>query len=238
MRPQDTRKSSPAAAAVCLLSVAIMLSSHGEICAQPYYYEPAPDYYHNDTAGGTFFGGALGAITGAIAGGKKNRGEGALIGAGVGAVTGNLLGRSKDRADEQRAAYGAARVGQLNQQAAAQAVTNYDLLEMTRAGVSEDVIISTMRSRGARLDLSPNSLIALKQAGVSDRVVLAAQGMNGASGPVVAPAPIVTEVVRPTRVIVAPAPWPCYDPWDDCHWGHHYYHHGHHHSHGHIHFGF
>ena len=169
-------------------------------------------------------------------GGKKNRGEGALIGAGVGALTGNLLGRNKDRVDEQRAAYGAARVGQLNQQVAAQAVTNYDLLEMTRAGVSEDVIISTMRFRGARLDLSPNSLIALKQSGVSDRVVMAAQGMNPVGAPLAAPVPVVTEVVRPTRVYIAPAPWPCYDPWDHCHWDHHW--HGHHHGHGHVHIGF
>jgi hypothetical protein len=225
-------------AAVSAVAVAILLTAFGESSAQPYYYEPAPDYYHNDTAGGTFLGGALGAVTGAVVGGKKNRGEGALIGAGVGAVTGNILGRNKDRADEQRAAYGAAAVGQMNQQVAAQAVTNYDLLEMTRAGVSEDVIISTMQSRGARLDLSPNSLIALKQSGVSDRVVLAAQGMNGAGAAAVAPVPVVREVVRPTRVYVAPAPWPYYDPWDHCHWDHHYYHHGHHHGHGHIHFGF
>jgi hypothetical protein len=238
MRLQHTRRSYPLAAVASLLSVAILLAAIGESSAQ-YYYQPPPDYYHNDTAGGTFLGGALGAVTGAVVGGKKNRGEGALIGAGVGAVTGNILGRNKDRADEQRAAYGAAAVGQMNQQVAAQAVTNYDLLEMTRAGVSEDVIISTMRSRGARLDLSPNSLIALKQSGVSDRVVLAAQGMNPGGAPVVGPTPVVTEVVRPTtRVYVAPAPWPCYDPWDHCHWDHHYHHWGHHHGHGHVHFGF
>jgi hypothetical protein len=238
MRSQPTRKSLPVAATVALLSIGIALSAFSETSAQPYYYEPAPDYYQNDTAGGTFLGGALGAVTGAVVGGKKNRGEGALIGAGVGAVTGNLMGRSKDRADEQRAVYGASRVNQLNQQVAAQAISNYELLEMTRAGVSEDVIISTMRSRGARLDLSPNSLIALKQAGVSDRVVLAAQDMNPNGAPVIGPAPVVTEVVRPTRVYVAPAPWPCYDPWDHCHWGHHYHHRGHHHGHGHIHIGF
>lgn len=229
MRLQNIRKSYAVIAAVALLSVAITLSAFSEAPAQPYYYEPAPDYYHNDTAAGTFMGGAFGAVTGAIVGGKKNRGEGALIGAGVGAVTGNLMGRSKDRADEQRAAYGAATVGQLNQQAAAQAVTNYDLLEMTRAGVSEDVIISTMRSRGARLDLSPNSLIALKQSGVSDRVVLAAQGMNPGGAPIVGPTPVVTRVVPATRVIVAPAPWPYY--------GRPYRHyHYHHRPHGHVHY--
>ena len=63
----------------------------------------------------------------------------------------------------------------MNEQAAAMAVTDDDLVQMTRAGISEDVIISTMRSRGTRIDLSPQSLIALRQQGVSDRVVLAAQ---------------------------------------------------------------
>jgi hypothetical protein len=237
MRPQLLNKFYRPTIVFIILSAAILLTGFNEATAQPYYYEPSPDYYHNDTAAGTFMGGAFGAVTGAIVGGKKNRGEGALIGAGVGAVTGNLLGRNKDRVDEQRAAYGAARVGQLNQQVAAQAVTNYDLLEMTRAGVSEDVIISTMRARGARLDLSPNALIALKQSGVSDRVVLAAQGMNPGGAPVVAPVPVVSEVVRPTRVIVTPAPWPCYDPWD-CHYYHGWHGHHHHHGHGHIHVGF
>lgn len=69
-------------------------------------------------------------------------------------------------------------------QVAAMAVTNFDLVEMTRAGVGEDVIISTIRSRGGRFDLSPNGLIALKQSGVSDRVVMAAQSSSpGAFAP-------------------------------------------------------
>src|SRR3954451_22257748 len=83
--------------------------------AQPYVYQPAPDYYHNDTASGTFLGGVMGAITGAVIGGRKHGGQDALIGAGVGAVTGNLLGRSKDANDERRAAQGAAAVNQMNQ---------------------------------------------------------------------------------------------------------------------------
>jgi uncharacterized protein YcfJ len=235
MRPLNFGKTSTLAIAIAVCS-AVITSTDGEASAQ-YYYQPAPDYYRNDTATGTVTGGALGAVTGAIVGGKDNRGEGALIGAGVGALTGNLLGRSKDRVDEQRAAYGAATVNQWNQQAAAQAVTNYDLIEMTRAGVSEDVIISTMRSRGTRLDMSPNSLIALKQSGVSDRVVLAAQDLRGGVPVAPAPVPVVTEVVRPSRVIVAPAPWPCYDPWDHCYWDHHHWHH-HHGHHAHVHFGF
>src|SRR4029077_4114135 len=134
-------------------------------------------------------------------------GQDALIGAGVGAVAGNLVGRSKDANDERRAAQGAAAVGQMNQQAMAVAVTDSDLVQMTRAGISEDVIISTMRSRGTRIDLSPQSLIALRQQGVSDRVILAAQNVGAApSYYAAAPGPtVVTEVPPPPSVIVAPA---------------------------------
>jgi hypothetical protein len=206
-----------------VLAIIAAATALGDVAsAQPYYYQPAPDYYHNDTASGTIVGGALGAVTGAVVGGRKNRGEGALIGAGIGAVTGNLMGRSKDRVDAQRAATGAAVVGQMNQQAAAAAVTNYDLLEMTRAGVSEDVIISTMRSRGVRIDLSPQALISLKQSGVSDRVVLAAQELSRGGPYVAVPAPVAVVEPVPTRVIVTPA-YPYYGPRYH-HWHHHHYH--------------
>ena len=231
MRLIYSRKFDAFATAIALMLVEYFLPGHSEVLAQPYHYAPPPTYYQNDTAAGTITGGALGAVTGAIVGGKGDRGEGALIGAGVGAVAGNLLGRAQDRSDEARAAYGAQYVGQLNQQAAAQAVTNYDLIDMTRAGVSEEVIISTMQSRGTRLDLGPNSLIALKQAGVSDRVVMAAQNTYPRGAAVYGPGPIVAPVA-PTRVIVAPAPWPyyghCHDDW--------YYHR--HRTHAHIHYGF
>lgn len=217
-----------------LIALSVAACAYARPVEAQYYYQPAPDYYHNDTASGTFLGGAMGAITGAVIGGRKHGGQNALIGAGVGAVTGNLLGRSKDQADERRAANGAVAVGQLNQQAAAQAVTNYDLLQMTRAGISEDVIISTMRSRGARIDLSPQSLIALKQQGVSDRVVLAAQDLGGSGGyslPGPAAIPVVSAGPPPTTVIVEPIYRPYY----------HYYprpHYYHHHPHSYVHVGF
>jgi hypothetical protein len=195
-----------------------------ETASAQYIYEPAPDYYHNDTASGTFLGGAMGAITGAVIGGRKHAGQDALIGAGVGAITGNILGREKDATDERRAAAGQAAVNQLNAQAAAQAVTNYDILQMSHAGISDDVIISTMHQRGARVDLSPQALIALKQQGVSDRVVVAAQQMAAAPG-YYAPAGTTTIVgdypPPPSTVIVAPAYRPYYyHPY----YGYHYYH--------------
>ena len=214
---------------LAVATVVVGLASAIPAAAQPYYYQPAPDYYHNDTASGTFLGGAMGAITGAIIGGKHHAGQDALIGAGVGAVTGNLLGRSKDANDERRAAQGAAAVGQMNQQAVAMAVTDNDLIQMTRAGISEDVIISTMRSRGTRIDLSPQSLISLRQQGVTDRVVMAAQQMGAGSGyapgaPAYGPT-VVSEVPPPPAVIVAPAyrPYPYYYYPRPYYYGHYYH---------------
>src|SRR2546429_8249061 len=93
---------------VAVLTAGFTLTQINSGAAQPYVYQPTPDYYHNDTVGGTFLGGAMGAITGALIGGRHHSGQDALIGAGVGAVTGNLLGRSKDASDERRAAVGQA----------------------------------------------------------------------------------------------------------------------------------
>lgn len=201
--------------AALLVPTAIFLSFLPTAHAQ-YYYQPSQDYYRNDTAEGTVVGGAFGAITGAILGGKKDRGAGALIGAGVGALTGNLLGRSKDRADARRAATGQAVVANANRQAAVQAVTNRDLIRMTQAGVGEDVIISTLRGRGARLDLSPEGIISLKENGVSDRVLIAAQERYRGA-PLPATATIVTDPVW-HRAVVVPPPAYRYRP--------HYHHHG------------
>lgn len=195
---------------VMVLMAAFICSGAVDAYGQ-YYYQPSPDYYRNDTAEGTIFGGVLGAVTGAVIGGKKDRGEGALIGAGVGAVAGNLLGRKKDDTDERRAAAGATAVAHANQQVAACAVTNADLIRMAQAGMSDDLIISTIRARGTRLDLSPQSLILLKESGVSDSVMIAAQEMTRA--PVLAPVPatmtVITEPV-PRTVIIAPHPRPFY----------------------------
>ncbi len=206
---------------------------------QQYYYQAPPSYYQNDTAVGAVAGGGVGAITGALIGGKKNGEGGALIGAGVGALTGGLIGKSVDNADQQRAAYGVAAANNANAQAAALAVTNYDLVEMTRAGVSEDLIISTMRNRGGRFDLSPSSLIALKQQGVSDRVVLAAQELSTSGGYArasYAPA-VAAPVVGPPVYYVRPAPAYYYRPAPVLHfdfgYGGGHYDHGHHHHGGH-----
>lgn len=193
-----------------LLATAVSLVA-GDAAAQ-YTYAPSPDYYRNDTAQGTVVGGGLGAITGALIGGGKGKGgEGALIGAGIGAITGNLLGRSKDATDERIAQNGYAAAHGANIQAAAQAVTNYDLAQMTQSGLSEAVIVGAIQQRGARLDLSPQGLIQLKQAGVSDNILIAAQRASASpassyAAPVISPAPTMVIDRRPVYYYEPPPP--------------------------------
>lgn len=211
----------------CVLSSFALLTAATPVAAQQYYYQPPPSYYRNDTVGGAVVGGGLGAVTGALIGGRKQRGEGALIGAGVGALAGGLVGNATDRADQRQVATGVAVASQANAQVAAQAVTNYDLVEMTRAGVSDDLIISTARTRGGRLDLSPSGLISLKQNGVSDRVVMAVQSSSGAP---VYPQAAPVVIGPPPVMYVAPAP--VVRIYSGPGWGYHHHHyHGHHHGH-------
>lgn len=205
-----------------LLSTAVVAALVPAAAAQQYYYQPPPSYYHNDTREGTVTGAGLGAITGALIGGKKNWEGGALIGAGVGALTGRAIGNARDNADAQQVAVGSSVAAQANAQVAANSVTNYDLVQMTQAGLSDELIISTIRNRGGRFDLSPNGLIGLKQSGVSDRVVLSAQQFGGTNiATPINPAPVVRVESRP--VVVRPAPVIHYYHGPRYHGPHHHY---------------
>ncbi len=50
-------------------------------------------------------------------------------------------------------------------------LTNETIIKMAKAGLSDDVIISTITSQQAKFATDPDDLIALKGAGVSDRVL-------------------------------------------------------------------
>jgi len=52
-------------------------------------------------------------------------------------------------------------------------LTNDSIIKMVKAGLSQDVIISMVRTQPAKYDLTPDQLIALKSVGVPDRVVSA-----------------------------------------------------------------
>ena len=126
-----------------------------------------------NTGAGTFLGGALGAGTGAIVGHQVgDTGAGAAIGAGVGALTGLLIGNALDRS-EQEADYRAARTeAALYEVRAAQSgLSILDVIRMSQAGVSDEVIMAKIDRSGTVYDLTTAEIIDLKSSAVSDRVI-------------------------------------------------------------------
>ena len=149
----------------------------------------------NHTQNGALVGTGVGAATGAIIGHQTgNRDAGALIGAAVGGIGGALAGNAADMQDQRDAAIVQAAHAEQARSAAARALTNADVVQMTQAGVGDSVILSTIRSRGGRFDTSPQSIVSLKHAGVSDTVI---ESMLAPPATTVVPA-------QPSTVIVAP----------------------------------
>lgn len=64
------------------------------------------------------------------------------------------------------------------QNQARQTLTNDDIVKMVRAQLSTNIILATMDSANVNFDLSPNGLIALKQAGVDDQMIAAMQAKS------------------------------------------------------------
>lgn len=168
---------------------------------------------------GALFGGLTGAGVGAIVGNAVgNTGAGAAIGAGVGALSGAAVGGALDDIEAQNRAEIEMRLGR----PAPGAVTIDDVVAMTRAGVTEEVIATHVRSHGMVAPLRASDLIVLQQQGVSPRVVQAMQSppdvapvAYAAPQPVLVPGPY----LAPAPVIVAPPPY-YYRPYrPGVHWG-------------------
>jgi hypothetical protein len=97
---------------------------------------------------------------------------------------------------------------------AQQALNNDAVIKLVKAGMSDDLIITTINAQSGAFDVSTDGLIALKSAGASDKVVAAIVLKAAAAPPStpVAPSPP-TPPVAPTPPIpptppVAPAPPP------------------------------
>jgi hypothetical protein len=165
----------------------------------------------NHTENGALVGSGIGATTGAIIGHQSGHGDGgALIGAAAGALGGALVGNAQQMTEERDAAVVAAQQAEWRRQADAQAITNQDVVRMTRGGLSPDVIAGTIRNQGGRFDLSPDALIMLKSEGVNDSVI---QSMQTSGGPRFVAAPttvtspaVVTVPGPPSTVYVTPRP--------------------------------
>ncbi len=61
---------------------------------------------------------------------------------------------------------------------AQQGLNNDSIIRMVGAQLSDDVIVTTINASPGAYDTSPEGLIALKQAGVSDKVIAAIVGQR------------------------------------------------------------
>jgi hypothetical protein len=84
---------------------------------------------------------------------------------------------------------------------AQQALNNDAVVKLVKAGLSDDLIVSTINAQAGAYDTSTDGLIALKTAGVSDKVVAAIVAKAAAPAPVEATA-------APAPAAEAPAPAP------------------------------
>lgn len=146
-----------------------------------------PVQAQNNTQRGATFGGLTGAIAGAIIGENSNKaGAGAAIGGAVGVVAGGLLGNASDKDVAYRnQQYAQQRQYQIQQQQMATtyavqpaptgAVSYSDVIAMSRSGVSQNVILNQIATRGVQRQPAVSDIISLHEQGVSENVIAAMQ---------------------------------------------------------------
>jgi uncharacterized protein YcfJ len=123
----------------------------------------------NRAGEGAVIGGALGAGLGAIIGHQSGEtGEGAALGAGAGALAGALIGSQQQK--QPRAVQQQVQANNPNQMSAAQ------IVELTRQGVHEDVVVDRIKMSGSRFNLSQGDIDYLRSQGVTQKVINAMQG--------------------------------------------------------------
>jgi hypothetical protein len=81
--------------------------------------------------------------------------------------------------------------------APAEAVTVRDLIELTRAGVGDDVLLALIEVDGGVFAIDTDTLTTLKKAGVSERVIIALVRSGRMPLPVQETFPIETELPQP-----------------------------------------
>ncbi len=186
-----------------LLLLATSLSSLPG-CTSPHYADR-----------GALFGGLTGAGVGALVGDAAgNAGAGAAIGTAVGVLTGAAVGDSIDADLARSKAEVEARMGRQMQGA----VTPQDVIAMTQAGLSDEVIVTHIRANGMAQPLAVNDLIGLRNVGVRDAVIntmqqtppRTAQFNTAQSNQPLAMYPS-TYAVAPAPMMVAPY-YPVYGP--------------------------
>lgn len=172
--------------------------------------------YHQDQlalmgAGtGALAGAAIGNATGSTAGG-------AIIGGLVGAAAGSAVGGHMDEVEARNQALFQQHLGRRLEGA----TTFDDVISMTRAGLSDQVIITHIRRHGvAQVPQAPD-LIYLKNNGVQDSVINALQNPPVQMAVAPAPRPVIVEEYHYAPPYCGPDPF----------WHHHHYHRRHYHRH-------
>lgn len=119
---------------------------------------------------GATIGGLIGAGAGAIIGHQSGEtGEGAALGAGAGALVGALAGSQVQKQPQGNTAAA-------GQQVNPNQMSVLAVIDLTRQGVHEDVIVDRIRLTNSRFSLSAADVDYLKSQGVSQKVILAMQG--------------------------------------------------------------
>jgi len=120
---------------------------------------------------GAIIGTVLGAGAGYAIGKQSGHGaEGAGIGAAVGALGGGLLGGQIEKPNQGTASASGQQGYSANQ------MTIQQIVDLTRQGVNEAVIIDKIRLSSSKFNLTPADIDYLKQQGVSQNVITVMQG--------------------------------------------------------------
>lgn len=135
----------------------------------------AQSYRNQDAA----VGGLAGAVIGGIIGHQNDETpEGALIGGAVGAIAGGLLGNNKDQQTQRHRYYHQQARHQnyrYQQQRVARAVTINDVVNMSRSGLADSVIVNQIRTNGVADHVGTHQIISMHNNGVSEHVITAMQ---------------------------------------------------------------
>ena len=114
-------------------------------------------------------GALVGVGSGALIGGALGGGEGAVIGAAVGAVGGAVIGAALDSSDRNALEKESPRTVRKIDKGESLTVT--DVKKMSRAGLSDDVIISQIDATHSTFYLSTADIVDLKRNGVSQHII-------------------------------------------------------------------
>lgn len=114
---------------------------------------------------GGVIGGALGAVAGGIIGHQSGHGVGgAVIGGATGAAAGAIIGSQIEKKPAQETA------------AASGQVSVQQIVDLSKQGVSEGIIIDKIRATNSKFTLTEADVKYLKQEGVGQKVIDAMQG--------------------------------------------------------------